>query len=213
MHNIKRKFRFFMEFFFSAEGAFVVGVTGLVLAYYFYYINKPILEYDTNTTKIVSDSNESGIVVQVNGKEYQNLYMTSVVLQNSGGVGLSGKDVSPVGDEPVRIIFPPKNKIVAYHIDNDKTSDEISSKLIPSDNELIIEFNYINPDSKITVNIVHEENAADFLMKGNALNVDNISPKSEVNKFNYLCWGALAILFLLMYALYVYRRAEESKNV
>jgi len=212
MHNIKRKFRFFIEFFFSAEGAFVIGVTGLLLGYYFYYINKPILEYDTKTTKIISDNNETGIVVQVNGQEYKNLYMTSVVLKNSGGLGLSGKDVSPVGDDPVRIIFPENNKIVAYHIDNNQTSDEISSKLLPAKNELIIEFNYINPDSQITVNVVHEKNAADFIMKGNALNVGNISPKSDVNKFNCLCWGALVILYLLMYALYAYRRAEEVKN-
>ena len=212
MHNIKRKFRFFMEFFFSAEGAFVIGVTGLVLAYYFYYINKPILEYDTKTTKIVSDSNETGIVVKVNGKEYKNLYLTSVILENSGGVGLSGKDVSPVGDDPVRIIFPQNNKIVSYHIDNNQTSDEISSKLLPAENELIIEFNYINPDSRITVNIVHEENIADFKMRGNALNVGNISPKNDINKCNYLCWGILGIFYLLMYLLYAYRRAEEVKN-
>lgn len=202
-----------MEFFFSAEGAFVIGVTGLVSAYYFYYINKPILEYDTTTTKIVSDNNETGIIVQVKGQEYKNLYMTGVVLQNSGGLGLSGKDVSPLGDEPVRIIFPPQNKIVAYHIDNNQTSDEISSRLIPADNELVIEFNYINPDSRITVNIIHEENVADFVMKGNALNVGDISPKSDVNEFTYICWGLLILFYLLMYALYVYRRAEEGKKV
>ena len=212
MRSIKKKFRFFIEFFFSAEGAFVIGVTGLILAYYFYYINRPILEYETVTTKIVSANNDTGISISVDGKEYKNLFMTSVVLQNSGGVGLSGKDVSPITEDPVRIIFPQSNKIVGWHIDNNQTSDEISSQLQPRENELVILFNYINPASKITVNLIHEENADDFVVKGNALNVSAINPKDEINKFNYGCWGVFSVFCLLMYLLYAYRKKEEERK-
>ena len=210
MKKLKAHFRFFMEFLFSAECAFAIGVTGIILAYYFYDINRPILEYESKTEKIISSNNDTGIKISVNGKEYQDLYLTSVVLSNSGGIGLSGKDVSPIRDDPVRIIFPPKNKIVGFHVDNNHTSDEISCRLIPSENELILEFNYINPNSSITVNILHEENSSDFTMKGNALNVSSIEKKSEINKTVRLCWGATILFYILMYALYIYRRREEK---
>ena len=211
MRGLKKKFRFFIEFFFSAEGAFAIGVTGLILGYYFYYINRPILEYETKTGKIISSNNDTGIKITVDGKDYDNLYLTNVVLKNTGGTGLSGKDVSPLHDDPVRIVFPPQNKIVGYHIDNNMTSDEISGTLIPSDNEVVIQFNYINPDSQITVNIVHEENSGDFKMKGNALNVSSIEPKKHVSKCTWLCWGGTILFYIVMYLLYVFRRKEEGK--
>lgn len=212
MKKIKARFRFFMEFLFSAECAFAIGVTGIILAYYFYDINRPILEYDTDTTEILSSNNDADIKVHVKGKEYKDLYLTRVTLSNSGGIGLSGKDVSPIKDDPVRIVFPPKNKIVGFHIDNNHTSDEISCRLIPSENELILEFNYINPGSRIIVNILHEKNSEEFMMQGNALNVSGIEKKSEINKTICCCWVATILFYILMYVLYAYRKREEENN-
>lgn len=162
------------NFLTSPTGAFLIAVSAILIGYYQFYISRPILKYTTETTEISSASGSDDFKIHINGKDYPKLYKTAVTLSNTGEDALAGSDVSSLGHDPIRIPIPPRVKILYYGINNAETSSDVSAKLIKTDNAIVIEFNYLNPDNQITVNMYSEDNYDKFEILGSAADIKRL---------------------------------------
>ena len=84
--RLKDFFQSIWNFLLSQTGTFLIGVSAIAVGTYQFYINKPILKYQTAVTNIVSSINDNEIKVTVKEKEYKDLYQTTVIL-TSGFIG------------------------------------------------------------------------------------------------------------------------------
>ena len=194
------------NFWTSPVGAFILGVSAMALGYYQFYISRPILRYDTNTIKLISSMNSNNYTVDVLGKKYQDLYLTKVYLYNQGEQALSGSDVSRIGHDPIRIQVPDEAKIQHYNLDNDETTSSITAEVIPYGKDLVLNFDFLNPEYQYVVNILHEAPSNNIIVTGSALNVSEIARTINGRELkDFLIWG-LGTLYLILILWYVVKK-------
>lgn len=196
------------NFLTSPTGAFLIAVSAILIGYYQFYISRPILKYTTQTTEISSSDENDDFKIHINGKDYPQIYKTTVTLKNSGEDALSGSDVSAIGHDPIRIPLPPRVKILYYGINNSETSSDVSAKLIRKNNAIIIEFNYLNPDNQIAVNLFSTDKYQNFQIVGSAVNVNKITQAwspAQTRKFIIRLIAGLILFYALFIYLYVRR--------
>ena len=204
--RIKDIIKSIWNFWTSPEGAFILAVSAMALGYYQFYISRPILRYDTTTTKLISSSNSNNYTVDVMGKKYQDLYLTKVYLYNQGEQALSGSDVSRIGHDPIRIQIPKEAKMQHYNLDSDETTSSITAEIIPYGQDLVLNFDFLNPDYQYVVNLLHESPSDDIIVTGSALNVSQITRTISGHELkDYLIWG-LGSVYLLLIIYYVLRK-------
>ena len=214
--NLIRDFRDTMKalwnFWTSPTGAFILAVSGIAVGYYIFYVSRPILKYDTEKVTFISSLNDNDFEVNVHGKKYQDLYMTRIYLYNRGEQALSGKDVSKRGHDPIRIVVPEGAKAVHYTLDNTATSEAVTAKLSPYNNDLVIDFDYLNPDYQIAATILHENPDAEFKITGSALNVNEITREWNDRLLKHWGWWLLGGLYLVLVLIYLYRHWYEKRR-
>lgn len=194
------------NFWTSPEGAFILAVSAMALGYYQFYISRPILRYDVVTTKLISSSNSNNYTVDVMGKKYQDLYLTKVYLYNQGKQALSGSDVSRIGHDPIRITIPKEAKMQHFNLDNEETTASISAEIVPYGKDLVLNFDFLNPNYQYVVNLLHETANDDIAVTGSALNVSKITRAISGRELkDYLIWG-LGTLYILLIIYYVIRK-------
>ncbi|MBR1373574.1 hypothetical protein IJ556_03875 [bacterium] len=204
--RVKDILRSIWNFWTSPEGAFILAVSAMALGYYQFYISRPILRYDTNTIKLISSSNSNNYTVDVMGKKYEDLYLTKVYLYNQGEQALSGSDVSRIGHDPIRIQVPSEAQMQHYNLDSDETTSSITAEIVPYGKDLVLNFDFLNPDYQYVVNILHEHPTNDFIVTGSALNVSQITRAISGRELkDCLIWG-LGSLYLLLIIYYVIRK-------
>ena len=198
------------DFLTSKTGAFIIGVSAIAVGWYQFYISRPILKYDTETLNFISSQNENDYKVQVKGKEYKDLYQTRVYLYNVGASALSGSDVSKPGHDPIRLVVPKEAGMVHYTLDNTATTDAITAKINPVNDELVLDFDYLNPDYQIAVSVLHENPTDDIKITGSALNVNEIT--REWNDKDLKFWGlwGLGLLYFILVAVYIYHHRDRK---
>lgn len=179
-------------------GAFFIGFSALVIGVYQFYINRPILEYDTNTHSFISSQNNNKFKVVVEDKEYGDLYQSVVILQNNGQQPLAGADVSRIDHDPIRIIVPQDAQMVHYTLDKQLTSPAIDVKLSLYRGNIIIGFDFLNPGDQIAVTILHEKPADDFKVTGAALGVTSITHVLTDKQILWITVSILSGLYLLV---------------
>ena len=197
-----RWIKYFWAFWTSPTGAFILAVSAIALGYYQFYISRPILRYETKTVKLISSGNNNEYAVDVRGKRYKDLYLTKVYLYNQGEQALSGTDVSHIGRDPIRIEIPEDAKMQHFNLDNDETTNAISAKIIPYGENLVLNFDFLNPDYQYVVNILHENPTDKIRVKGSALNVNHITraiSDRELKTWLILGLGALYLLLIIRY--------------
>lgn len=205
-HIIKDILNSIWSFWTSPTGAFILAVSAIALGYYQFYISRPLLRYETNTVKLISSNNTNKYEVDIEGHKYKNLYLTKVYLLNQGEQALSGSDVSHIGHDPIRIEIPEEAKMRHYNIDIDETTGAITAKVIPYGKDLILNFDFLNPDYQYVVNILHENPTEDIIVTGSALNVNKITRAiSDRELKSWLIWG-LGALYLLLIIRYVIKK-------
>lgn len=205
--------RAFWNFWTSPTGAFILAVSSIAIGYYIFYISRPILKYQTETVTFISSQNDNDYKVHVKGKEYSDLYMTRVFLQNKGATALSGNDVSKIGHDPIRIVVPQDAKLVHYTLDNTETTQAISSDLKEVNGDLVIEFDFLNEDYQIVASLLHENPDAEFIVAGSALNVNEISREWSDRQIKF--WGlwGLGILYLILVLVYLYHHWYKPRRL
>lgn len=198
------------DFLTSKTGAFIIGVSAIAVGWYQFYISRPILKYDTETLNFISSQNENDYKVQVKGKEYKDLYQTRVYLYNVGASALSGSDVSKPGHDPIRLVVPKEAGMVHYTLDNTATTNAITAKINPVNDELVLDFDYLNPDYQIAVSVLHENPTDNIKITGSALNVNEIT--REWNDKDLKFWGlwGLGLLYFILVAVYIYHHRDRK---
>jgi len=200
------------NFWTSQTGAFILAVTGIAVGYYIFYISRPILKYETEKVTFISSLNDNDYTVKVHNKEYQDLYLTRIYLHNKGASALSGSDVSKIGHDPIRITVPDGAKLVHYTLDNTATTDAVTAHLEKVDNDLVIKFDYLNPDYQIAALLLHENPEAEFTITGSALNVNEITKEwSDETLKAYIIWG-LGILYSVLLVIYVFHHWKRRRS-
>ncbi len=199
------------NFWTSQTGAFILAVTGIVVGYYIFYISRPILKYETEKVTFISSQNDNDYAVKVHDKDYKDLYLTRIYLHNKGAAALSGNDVSQIGHDPIRITVPEGAKLVHYTLDKTATTDAISAKLEKVNDDLVIKFDFLNPDYQIAASLLHENPDADFAITGSALNVNEITREwSDETVKTYILWG-LGILYSVLLVIYVFHHWKRRR--
>lgn len=193
-------------FFTSKTGAFIIGVGAIVIGMYQFYISKPILKYEAEHTNIVSSTDVTDLKVTVREKEYKDMYLTTLTLMNTGSQALDGDDVSKVGHDPIRIVVPKDARLVSYNINKKQTSPAVAASLEPYDGDILIRFDYLNPDNQITVSLLHEKNSDDFKIVGSAVNVNTISRAWSPVQVREFIIAVLVVCFAAYVLAGVFRR-------
>lgn len=199
------------DFWTSKTGAFLIGISAILVGSYQFYINKPILKYTTNTNNVISSNNKNDFKIIVKSQEYDNIYQTNVTLINTGEQALAGTDVSKIGHDPIRVVVPKDAGILHYTIDNNQTSQAVSGSLKELDGNIIINFDFLNPGNEITVTILHKNNVSGFKIVGSAVNVNEITEAWSERQILRAISGGLGVLCLLL-LLNVLRRSIFQKH-
>lgn len=185
------------KFLTSNVGAFIIGFSGLIVAIYTFYINRPIIEYDTATHSFISSQNDNKFKVLVENKEYDDLYQSVVIMQNNGQQALAGSDVSRIGHDPIRIVVPHNAEMVHFTLDNTQTSPAVTANLKEYKGDIIISFDFLNPGEQIAVTILHKQPAQGFKIVGTALGVTSISHVLTERQILYIVASILIGLYIL----------------
>ncbi|MBQ8870192.1 MAG: hypothetical protein IJ019_02310 [Alphaproteobacteria bacterium] len=184
-------------FLISNVGAFIIGFSALFFGVYQFYIDRPIIKYDTSSRSFISSQNENNFKVTVNDTEYKDLYQTNVILQNTGQEALAGSDVSRIGHNPIRIIVPESAQMVHYTIDNTLTSQSVSANLTKYKNSLVIGFDFLNPQDQIGVSILHQNPNDNFVVKGSAIGVKQVKHVITDKQMLYIAVGLMIGIYIL----------------
>lgn len=212
-HNkIKEFWQALWNFMTSKTGAFIIGVSAIAIGYYQFYVSRPIMKYAVETTPFISSLDDNDFKVSVHGNDYKDLYISRVYLINKGQQALAGSDVSKIGHDPIRIVIPDEAKMAHYAIDHQLTSQATSADLLKDDKDLIIKFDFINPDNQISTAILHESSAPKFYITGSALNVNSIEREWSDKEIKF--WGlwGLGILYLILVLAYLYNHWYHLKK-
>lgn len=185
------------HFLISNVGAFVIGFSALIIGIYQYYVNRPILRYDTISHSFISSQNDNNFKVLVENKEYNDLYQTVVILKNKGQQPLDGNNVSKVGHDPIRIIVPSNAEMVHFTLDNVLTSDAVTAQTELYKGNIILNFDYLNPGDQIAVTILHKQPADGFYITGSALGVTSIDPVMSERELLYIVVAVMIGIYLL----------------
>lgn len=200
------------DFLTSKTGAFLIGVSAILVGSYQFYINKPILQYTAVTNNVISSKNENDFKVIVKSQEYKDLYQTNVTLINNGEQALAGSDVSKIGHDPIRIIIPQGAGVTHYTIDKNETSPAVSAHLEELDNAIIITFDFLNPDNQITATILHQNNVKGFKIVGTAVNVNEITPAWSEHDYLTAITAGLSLLCVLLLA-NILTKSQKKHNL
>lgn len=209
-HALKEIINSIWNFWTSPTGAFILAVSAIALGYYQFYISRPILRYKTHTVKLISSNNHNDYEIDVKGKKYSDLYLTKVYLFNQGEQAVSGSDVSHIGHDPIRIEIPQEAEMQHFNLDNDETTSAITANVEPYDKNLILNFDFLNPDYQYVVNILHKKPTQNIIVKGSALNVNNITRVISDKELKlWLLWG-LGALYILLIIRYIFKKLEKN---
>lgn len=210
--NLKKTLSAVWDFWTSKTGAFLLAVSAIVIGWYQFYISRPILKYDTETISFISSQNNNQYSVKVKDKEYKDLYMTRIILQNKGASALSGQDVSKIGHNPIRIVVPKDAKMVHYTLDNSITTPDLTAVLEENNGDLVMTFDFLNSDYQIGTSILHENPNADFKIAGSALNVNSIEREWSDKQIKYWAFWGMGGLYVLLLAIYLYNHWYKRRK-
>lgn len=192
----------------------MLAVSAILIGYYQFYLSRPILEYTSLTSKIISSS-KRGLQLHIDGKGYANLYKSVVTLTNTGEEALSGDDVSPLGHDPIRIPIPPRVKILYYDINNDVTSSDVVARLEPEDHAIVIRFAYLNPNNSIGVDLYSEQDYSRYKVTGSAAGVNQITqtltPEEKRKFITSIVLGLIA--FYSLFTWLYFRRHRRMPRI
>lgn len=185
------------HFLISNVGAFIIGFSALITGIYQFYINRPILRYDTTSHSFISSQNDNNFKVLVENKEYDDLYQTIIILKNTGQQALDGKDVSKIGHDPIRIIVPENAEMVHFSLDKVLTSDALTAQVSRYKNSIILNFDFLNPNNQIAVTILHKQPSNGFYITGTALGVTKIRPVLTDKDILFISIGVMLGIYVL----------------
>lgn len=200
----------FWQLLVSNTGAFFLGITAMMIGYYQFYISRPIIKYTSSTSQVSSFLDDDSLKVMIKGKEYPEVYKTTIMVSNFGQEALSGSDVSQ--SDPVRVYIPAQVEVLHYNINRKMTSYDVKVDLSPKEKDIVITFNYLNPDNQIAVDLFSPQDFSDYKVIGSAANVENIEEawsSQQVERFIVVIGVIILFLLFLLFKFYLYQKRRR----
>ena len=207
--------------FLKKYGGWFTFIIPIGLTIYLYYIDSPYLQYDSWTQTFVSKErlgNElsKSFEVTLDGKKYDKLYLSTIVIENTGWKAIDGKDVSPLDADPIRVVIPQGIKPF-LPFKNELTSKSVHLETILREQEILIKFNYLNPSDRIAISFLHEDAPDNFLkndmkVTGSAKNLGPIKEKPSYTSQLYTKMGILTVIYLMICFVFMVFRIKKRKK-
>lgn len=184
----------------------LVGILGN-RAYYEYF-EKTNLAYASETFRMAYKDSQmrKDLKITINGKNVNELYITTVTLVNNGNATLSRPDFKAETD-PLRI---DGRNMESVFIDKINTTANSRITLIKRRGGMRINFKWINPGDKIVLKVVHRNPADNIRVRGSFHGISRVTRMDDdYNKLAYtrrhiVCVGVVtAISTMLLIALVI----------
>lgn len=147
-----------------------VILTGIVTnKIYHVLFQAPELSYVTRTYSLFPGikSNDAIVKLFVNDEQVETLYMTTIRLENSGGIALERNDFAAERD-PLRITG---QNIKSVFIDDTNSRYNSETNVNERGAEFLLNFKWLNPGDYITVNVLHDKPCSNIRLQGSFANV------------------------------------------
>jgi len=139
----------------------VIGVVFGVIGMFSYKFSRSTAKpsYQKSSLRLLGrkeDNLPDDVSVLFKGTEVERLTKTTIVIWNNGTEVLSGEDI--VESDLLRFSFPEGSNILSFNIikNTRDTNDFFLSKDEGRNNELVINFSYLDPQDGATIEILHD---------------------------------------------------------
>ncbi|MBL4282375.1 hypothetical protein [Vibrio fluvialis] len=149
----------------------IVGVVFGIVGMFSYKFSKSTAKpsFQTSSLSLLGSRDDNlpeDVTVLYKGTKVERLSKSTIVIWNNGTEVLNGEDI--VDSDPVRFSFPEGSNILSYNIvkitrDTNKVS---LKKEEATENELYIQFSYLDPKDGATIEILHDSEDSHPLVKG-----------------------------------------------
>lgn len=150
----------------------IVGIAIGILGNRFYYnsFQAPELSYIIRTYSVFPGvkSEDASVKLLVNDAPVEKLYMTTLKIENSGGIALERNDFA-AEREPLRITG---QNIKSVFIDETNSRYSAETQIKERDSEFLLNFKWLNPGDYITVNVLHDKPCSNIRLQGGFANMD-----------------------------------------
>ncbi len=159
--------KFFKWLFFTGIAGIVIGILGN--SFYYNSFQAPELSYIIGTFSVFPGikSNEASVKLLVNDAPVEKLYMTTLKIENSGGIALERNDFGAERD-PLRITG---QNIKSVFIDETNSRYSSETQVKERDSEFLLNFKWLNPGDYITVNVLHDKPCSNIRLQGRFANM------------------------------------------
>lgn len=169
-----------------------IGLFGVCYTVYSGYTNKSKIVFQHRSQSVIAKStNDIGKNIDITYKKntIRQLTISHIAIWNSGKQAVRGTDISR--DAPYRISVGDKNQILDYQIVS-VTKPASGITLIPAENNLTVNFNYLNHKEGVLVKILHDGNEGSLQFSGSAADCKELADHGSIpftkmkNNKNYM---------------------------
>ncbi len=178
----------------------LVGILGNRV--YYEYFEKTNLAYAKETFRLAYKDSQlrKNLKITINGKNVNELYITTISLVNNGNATLSRPDFKAESD-PLRI---EGRHIESVFVDKINTTANSRIRLVKRRGGMRINFKWINPGDKIVLKVVHQRPSDNIRIRGSFHGISHISRlDDDYNKLAYtrrhvVCTGIVSVIGTIM---------------
>ncbi|PWM96633.1 MAG: hypothetical protein DBX42_02305 [Azospirillum sp.] len=176
-------------------------VTLLFNIFYYNFFEKPSLVYSIQSTKISVpelQTSKHTLKVMVDNELVQDVFITTLILENNSPVVLE-RSLDKEKD-PLMIV---SNNIEFAHIDNSKSTKTSYVNLVENSEGLLVNFDFLNPNDRIYINLIHKQENQDFKVKGSFKGITEVKKKTVFSLLEYveknprISGGVLMVLLII----------------
>ena len=178
----------------------LVGIVGNRT--YYEYFEKTNLAYASETFRMAYKDSQmrKKLKITVNGKNVNELYITTITLLNNGNATLSRPDFKAESD-PLRIEGKHMESVFV-----DKINTTVNSRitLVKRRGGMRVNFKWINPGDKIVLKVVHHSPSDNIRIRGSFRGISRITHLDyDYNKLAYtrrhiICVGIVSVIGTLL---------------
>ena len=134
----------------------------------------------------------------VNDKLVQDVFVTTLIMENNSPVVLE-RSLDKEND-PLMIVG---NNIEFAHIDTSKSTKTSYVKLVEKSEGLLVNFDFLNPNDRIYINLIHKQKNQDFKVKGSFKGITEVKKKTVFSLIEYIeknpltSGGVLMVLLII----------------
>lgn len=163
--------KIFVWFFSVVICGFLVGVLGN-RAYYEYF-EKTNLAYAQETFRMAYKDSQlrKKLKITINGKNVNELYITTISLVNNGNSALTRPDFKEESD-PLRI---EGRRMESVFVDKINTTANSKVKLVKRRGGVRINFKWLNPGDKIVLKVVHHHPGDNIRVRGSFKGISRVT--------------------------------------